>query len=82
MNAKQGTIFLRNVIWFFYNVSSTKIVEAVYGGSITDNNAHAEYLKSKTSMIRRDPLNWFSDLDSDHREKFCQLVIDKYGKEE
>ena len=80
MNAKQLAVGLQNVIFYLYNVPKTQTIEKVYGGKIDDNTGHGAYLESKLNMMCKDPLGWFADLDSEHREKFCQLVVEKYGE--
>jgi IS1 family transposase len=77
MNAKQCAKFLNYVMWYFRNVPKKEIIKKIYGDG---DESHQAYLVSKLAMIERDELYWFSDLDDEHREKFCQLVIDKYEK--
>jgi hypothetical protein len=78
MRAIHGAIFLKYVMWYFYNVSAKTIIESVYGHT-SEESEYTDYLKSKINLITKNPLGWYSDLDEDHRIEFCQLVLEKYN---
>ena len=79
MNAKQGAYFLKFSTWFFRCEEPQTIIEKVYGKKFEEGNYDYSYLSSKLKLLQKDNLSWFADLDSEHQERFCQAVIDKYN---
>jgi len=56
-----------------YNVAPLTIFEAVYG-----KGHHQTYVTEKTQAIMRSPSAWWGMLDSEHQQRFCDFVIDRW----
>jgi len=56
-----------------YNVCSLDIFEAVYG-----EGYHSNYMAEKTKMIRECPATWWGTLDSEHQDRFCKFVVNRW----
>ena len=74
MKKEKQARFLKHVTWYLYNVASGKIIDAVYGDTVES------YRNEKLQALVNSPLSWYADLDTEHQERFVQLVIDKYGE--
>ena len=62
-------------LWLF-NLSSEEKVEAVYGKDL-----HGSYKREKMDVVYRGFSSLWGDIDSGHRDKLVNAVIDRYGEE-
>ena len=74
MSNEEKVKFLEKVVFTLHNKPLDKIIKRVYG------NGHISwYLEEKQQAIRDNPLSWYAELDTEHRELFVEYVTECYG---